>query len=119
MEITAVKHQMWRAEAPRRRLAELEPVPRLAGSPMAQFACDRHDVDLGERVFQTERVEHAGSVRADLKSGARLLELARLFVDLDIDPAPEQRERRRESADAAADDDDLVRRHPTGRPLAQ
>src|SRR5687767_6540258 len=111
MEIAAMKHQMRRAEAPCRGLAELEPVPGLACAPVAQFAGDGQHPDFGERLFEAERVEDARAVRSKLDAGTDLLELVRLFIDLDVEPAFEQCERGREPADAAADDDDLVRRH--------
>src|SRR5580704_2519514 len=53
-------------------------------------------------------MKHAGAVGADLHAGAKLTQLGRLLVDIDVDAAPNERQRRREPADAAADDRDVV-----------
>ena len=73
---------------------------------------DATDLRGFERVLQAERMQHARAVGADLHAGADLAQFARLLVDLDLDPAPDQRERAGEPADAAADDEDVVR-HPS------
>ena len=53
-------------------------------------------------------MKHARAVGADLHAGAKLAQFRRLLVDIDIDAAPNERQRRREPADAAADDRDVV-----------
>src|SRR5580693_2510454 len=53
-------------------------------------------------------MKHAGAVGADLHAGAELAQFRRLLVDIDIDAAPNERQRRGEPADAAADDRDVV-----------
>src|SRR5580704_2146486 len=53
-------------------------------------------------------MKHADAVGADLHAGAELAQFRRLLVDIDVDAAPQQRQRRGKSADAAADDRDVV-----------
>ena len=107
VQIAPVQHDVRRAVALARGRAEIEPVPGLAGAPVPDHAAGRQHLDALERVFEAERVQHAGAVGADLDAGADLLELGRLLVDLDVEPALEQRQRGGQPADAAADDDDL------------
>ncbi len=78
---------------------------------MTDFPARRKNLDATERLLEPERVKHASAVRADLDAGTHLLELDGLLVHLDIEAAPQQRERRGEPANAAADDHDhsLVR----------
>src|SRR6185295_9998320 len=71
VEIAAMEHQMRRAKAPCGAFAELEPVPSLSGPPMTQLARRRHDLDLGQRLLEPERVENPRTVRSDLDAGAR------------------------------------------------
>ncbi len=54
-------------------------------------------------------MEDARPVGADLHASAKLAQFVCMLVDIDIDTAPDQRERRREPADAAADNRDIVR----------
>src|SRR5262249_15865000 len=110
MQIAAVKHEMRRAEALDAFVAEVEPVPGFSGAPVPQLAALRPQLNLGEGPLQAERKQNARAVRADLDAGADLLELARLFVNLDIDAALEQGKRGGQPTDAGADDDHMFRR---------
>src|SRR5262249_55912235 len=87
--------------SPRSNQVQVSPVPQLA--PLRPY------LDLGERRFQAERKQDARAVGADLDAGADLLELARLFVNRNVDAALEQGQRRAQSADAGADDKDMFR----------
>src|SRR5262245_41436301 len=101
---------MRRAEALDAFVAKVEPVPSFSGAPVPQLAALRAHLHLAEGRFQAEREQNARAVGADLDAGADLLELARLFVNLDVDAALEQGQRRGEPADAGADDDHMFRR---------
>src|SRR5262249_56053899 len=87
MQVGAVEHEMGRAEPLDAFVAEIEPVPGFSGAPVPQLAPLRPYLDLGERRFQAERKQDARAVGADLDAGADLLELARLFVNRNVDPA--------------------------------
>ena len=63
--------------------------------------------DLRERFGETEPVDDARGVGADLDAGADLAEAFRLLVDLNVMAGLEQVERRRRAANAAADDGDF------------
>jgi hypothetical protein len=110
MQIAAVEHEMGRPESLDAFVAEIEPVPGFSGAPVPQLAPLRPHLDFGEGRFQAERKQDARAVGADLDAGADFLELARLFVNLDVDAALEQGQRRAQSADAGADDKDMFRR---------
>src|SRR5262249_46230796 len=103
-----MEHDVRRAVALGGRRPELEPVPGLAGAPVPDLPARGNDLHAPQRLLEPERVQHPGAVRADLDSGAALLQLGGLLVALDVEAAPQQRERGREAADAAAYDDDLV-----------
>jgi len=90
----------------------------MTGAPVSQLAALRPHLNLGEGRFQAEREQNARAVGADLDAGADLLELARLFVNFDVDAALEQRKRRGQATDAGADDKDLFRRAHGGFHLA-
>ena len=94
-----MQHEVWRAVAVGGGGAELEPAPGLARAPMADLPPGGQNLDTTQVFFEPERVENAGAVRADLDSGAHLLELGRLLVNFDVEAAPQQRQRRREPAD--------------------
>src|SRR4029078_1313487 len=51
------------------------------------------------------------AVRADLYSGAELLELGRLLIDIDAEALPDQDQRRGQGADASADDCNVLVYH--------
>src|SRR5262249_16091953 len=105
-----VKHEMRRAEALDALVAEIEPVPGFSAAPVPQLAALGPHLDLGEGRFQAERKQNACAVGADLDAGADLLELARMFVTLNVDAALEQGPRRGQPTDAGADDNHLFRR---------
>ena len=97
--------------APRSNQFQVSPV-----DPVPDHAPRRQHLHALERVLEAQRIKHARAVRADLDAGADLLELRRLLVDLDVEPALEQRQRRGKPADAATDNDDLVLCRPVTRP---
>ncbi len=73
-QVAAVQQQMRRAEAFGESGAELEPVPGLAASPVADFAPLRNDVNARQRLLQPQRKKDACPVRTDLHAGAGFLE---------------------------------------------
>src|SRR5262249_51881838 len=91
-------------------VAEVEPVPGFSGAPVPELAALRPHLHLSEGRFQAERKQNARAVGADLNTGADLLELARLFVNLNIDAALEQGKRGGQPTAAGADDDHMFRR---------
>ncbi len=91
--------------------AEVEQLPGLPGVPQPDRLAGGQHLDLFQRVLEAERMQHARAVGADLHAGAKLAQLRRLLIDVDVDAAPQQPERRREPADAAADDGDVVLVH--------
>src|SRR5262249_48328828 len=110
MQIGAMQHEMRRAEPLHVLVAEIEPVPGFAGAPVPQLAPLRPNLNASKGRLQYKRKQNARAVGADLDTGADFLELARLFVDFDVDAALEQRKRRGQSANAGADDSDFSRR---------
>src|SRR5262245_5238397 len=87
-QVLPVEHHMARSVALHRSLTEVEPVPGLARSPVAQLSFRKVDLHAPERVLESQRVENAGSVRTDLDACSNLLERYGLFIDIDINPAP-------------------------------
>src|SRR5580704_18406880 len=106
-----MKHDVRRAITLSRRCAEIEPVPGFTGAPVTYFARGRDDLNTGQGIPQSKRVQDAGAIRAELNASSNLLEHGRLFVHVDIDAALKQRQRCGESANAAANDYDLDRRY--------
>src|ERR1700692_2473030 len=106
-----MKHDVRGAITLSRCRAEIEPVPDFTGAPVTYFARGRDDLNTGQGIPQTKRVQYAGAIRAELNASSNLLEHGRLFVHIDIDAALEQRQRCGESAYAAANDYDLYRRY--------
>ena len=86
--------------------AEIEQLPGLAGAPEPDFLAGRLAGKRLELLADAQLMEHARAVRSELQSGAHFRQLRRLFVDVDVAAAPEQRERRREPADAATGNQD-------------
>src|SRR5438309_7325473 len=82
--------------------AEIEQLPGLAGAPEPDFLAGRLAGKRFNLVADAQLMKHARAVRSELQSGAHFLQLRRLFVDVDVAAAPEQRERRREPADTTA-----------------
>ena len=97
-----------RAVALLRDRAEVEGRPGLAGVPQPRRLAGGEELRRLERVLEAQRMQHARAVGADLHAGADLAQFRRLLVDLDLDPAPDQRERAGEPADAAADDESFA-----------
>src|SRR5262249_57669522 len=108
MQVGAVEHEVGRAVAFRRGRAELEPIPGLARAPVTNLPPRGPHRDCVERLRQTERIENAAAVRADLNARAHLPQLRRLLVDVDIEPAPQERERSGKPAHLPTDDSDFV-----------
>ena len=108
MQIAAMDGDVGKAVALDRFQAEVEQLPALPGIPQPDRLAGRQHLDLLQRLLEPERVENARAVGADLHAGAKLAQFRRLLVDIDIDAAPDQRQRRRQPADAAADDRDVV-----------
>ncbi len=88
--------------------AEIEQFPGPAGVPQADLLAFGIARELPQRLQDTERVQGAGAVRADLNTGAEFLEFGSLLIDVDVMTAIDQRERRRHAADAAASDEDVM-----------
>ena len=82
--------------------AEIEQLPGLAGTPEPDFLAGRLAGKQFKLVADAQLMKHARAVRSELQSGAHFLQLRRLFIDVDVAAAPEQRERRGEPADPAA-----------------
>ena len=61
---------------------------------------------LAQRIFEPEREQHARAVRRNLHARAKLGELRRLLIDLDLVAVAQQRERGCQPADPRADDQD-------------
>ena len=108
MQIAAMDGDVGKAVALDRFQAEVEQLPALPGIPQPDRLAGRQHLNLFQRLLEPERVKHAGAVGADLHAGAKLAQLGRLLVDIDVDAAANQRQRRRQPADAAADDRDVV-----------
>ena len=109
VQIAAMDGDVRRAVTLDQFQAEIEQLPALPGIPQPDRLAGRQHLHLLERLLEPERMQNAGAVGADLHAGAKFAQFRRLLVDIDIDAAPDQRQRRREPADAAADDDDFFR----------
>src|ERR1051326_4589602 len=108
VQVAAMKEHVGKAVALLRGRTEVVPIPRPAGAPMADFLAQRQGLNGAERLFESERVQDARAVRADLDAGAEFAEPHGLLIDLHIEAAAEQRERGRQTPDAAADHGDPV-----------
>src|ERR1700730_15914877 len=106
-QVAAMKHDVRRAVALGRRRTELDPVPGLAGAPMAYLPRARDDLNAGQRIAQAQRIEDARAVRTELNARPYFFEHGRLLVHIDVDATPQQRQRGGEPANAAADANDL------------
>jgi hypothetical protein len=92
MQVAPMQQGVGKAVALLRRSAEIVPVPRLTGAPMTDFLSQRCNLNGIERLFEPEFVQNGCAVRADLDAGTQLPQPGGLLIDLDIEPAPEQRE---------------------------
>src|ERR1043166_9571860 len=109
VQVAAMKGDVREAVALDRFDAEIEQLPALPAVPEPDRLAGRQHLHLFQRLLEAERMENAGAVGADLDAGAKLAQLGRLLIDVDVDSAPEQRERRRKPADARAYDCDRGR----------
>src|SRR6267378_1052697 len=80
---------------------EIEQLPGLAAAPEPHFLAGRLAGERLELLADAQLMKHARAVRSELQSGAHFLQLRRLFVDLDVAAAFQQRERRGKPADPA------------------
>ena len=111
MQIAAMDGDVRKSVALNRFHAEVEQLPALAGVPQPDRLAGRQHLHLFQRVFQSERMEDARAIGADLDAGAEFAQFRRLLVDLDVDAAANERQRGRKPADAAADNRDLGHFH--------
>ena len=88
VQVAAVEHHVGKAVALDRHRAEIEQLPGLAGAPEPDLLAGDHHAEPLDRLAEAQRIEHARAVRADLHAGAELLQLRRLFVDVDLDAVP-------------------------------
>ena len=114
VKIGAVQRQVREPVARHGDGTQVEELPGLAAAPESDFLPGRLAGQRRERLSQSERVQRARPVGADLHPGADVAERARLLVDIDVDAAPEKRERCRQPADAGAGEQH-VRRRPQAR----
>src|ERR1051325_9429553 len=70
VKVAAMQQDMRRAITLVAGRAEIIPIPGLAGTTVADFLAQRAERDMAERVFEPERLQNAGAVRADLDAGA-------------------------------------------------
>jgi hypothetical protein len=88
--------------------AEIEQFPSPSSVPQTDLLAFGIARELPQRLQDTERVQGAGAVRADLNAGAEFLEFGRLLIDVDVMTAIKERQRRRHAADAAPGNEDVV-----------
>ena len=108
VQVAAVEHHVGKAVAFHRDGAEVEQLPGLAGAPEPDLLAGDDDAEPLRLRAETERMEHAGAVGADLDAGAELFQLGRLLIDIDADALADQRQRRGQATDARSDDGDVV-----------
>src|SRR4029077_15756645 len=85
VQIAAMDGDVGKAVARDRFQAEIEQLPGLPGVPQPDRFAGRQHLDLFQHFLQPERVQHAGTVGADLHAGAKLAQFRRLLVDVDVD----------------------------------
>ena len=81
----------------------------LTGLPVTDFTALRREGDRPERFFQSQFVQDAGAIRADLYAGADFAERARLLQDADIEPFAREAIGKGKPAQTCAGDDDSFR----------
>src|SRR5882762_2753830 len=101
-KVRAVRRKIGEAVSLDRHRAQIEKFPGLAGVPEAdllalQFAGQRFQV-----IEHTQLVQRAVAVGAEIESGADLLQLVRLLVEVDVEAELEQGEGSRQAADAGS-----------------
>ena len=106
-----MKHDVRCAVTLSRCRAEIEPVPGFTGAPVTYFARGGDDLNADQGTLQAKRIQNPGPIGAKLDASSNLFEHGRLFVHVDVDTAPEERQRCGEPAYAAANDCDLYRRY--------
>ena len=105
-QVGAVHLVVREAELRLQRLRQRRAQERAAVVPAPLMPGQRTHAGARQRVGETEPVQDARGVRADLDAGADLAQRRRLLVDVHVQARAQQRERRREAADASADDAD-------------